>query len=130
MMLNPILCDYSDAYIRLKGTVTVPNTTVKSAAGRPNNRRKQLTFMNRALFTYFISKINNALVDNAKDIDVVMWMYNLIEYNNNYSKISSSLTFWLIKIIVLRLNLKRNNRQNRHWWNKRCWNNGANKISK
>ena len=71
-MLNPILCDYSDAYIRLKETITVPNTTVKNAAGRPNNRGKQLTFMSRALFTYCISKINNALVDNAKDIDVVM----------------------------------------------------------
>ena len=37
-------------------------------------------------FTYYISKIKNIRIDNAKDIDIVMPMYNLIEYGNNYYK--------------------------------------------
>ena len=52
---------------------------------------KNVIFKNCALFTDCISKINNTRVDNAKDIDIVMPMYNLIEYSNNYSKTSGSL---------------------------------------
>ena len=48
-------------------------------------------FKNYAPFTNCISKINNTQVDNAKDIDIVMPMYNLIEYSDNYSKTSGSL---------------------------------------
>ena len=42
-------------------------------------------------FTDCISEINNAQLDNAKDLDVMMPMYNLIEYSDNYSKTSGSL---------------------------------------
>ena len=52
---------------------------------------KKVIFKNRAPFTNCISEINNALVDNAKDIDIVMLMYNSVEYGGNYSKTSGSL---------------------------------------
>ena len=42
-------------------------------------------------FTSFISKINNEQIDNAEYIDIVMPMYNWIEYSDNYSKTSGSL---------------------------------------
>ena len=50
-----------------------------------------MIFKNRAPFADCISEINNTQIDNAKDIDVVIPMYNLIEYNDNYSKTSESL---------------------------------------
>ena len=82
------LCDYSDVYILVKETVIVNNTWTAAAL---NNRNKKVTFKNCAPFTNCISEVNNAQVENAKDIDIVMPMYNLIEYTNNYSKISRSL---------------------------------------
>ena len=87
-MINSSLYDYSDAYILAKGTVTVNNTGTPAT---PNNRNKKVIFKNCAQFTNCISEINNTQVDNTKDIDIVMSMYNLIEYSNNYSKISGSL---------------------------------------
>ena len=56
-----------------------------------NNDHKELVFKNCAPFTDCISEINSTQIDNAKDIDLVMLMYNLIEYSNNYSKTSESL---------------------------------------
>ena len=88
-MLRSSLCDYSDAYILVKGNITVNNTAADGAAA--NNTNKKVIFKNCAPFTDCISKINNAQVDNAKDIDIVMLMYNLIEYSDNYSKTSGSL---------------------------------------
>ena len=78
------LCDYSDWYILAKGTKTVANTTVASVAA--NNASKKMIFENYASFTKWISKINNTQIDDTLDIDVVMPMFNLIEYSNNYSK--------------------------------------------
>ena len=61
---------------------------------RSSNRWKenniQVLFKNCAPFTDCISEVSNTQIDNAKDIDVVMPMYNLIEYGDNYSKISGS----------------------------------------
>ena len=88
-MLRSSLCDYSDAYILVKGNITVNNTAADGAAA--NNTNKKVIFKNCAPFTNCISKINNTQVDNAKDIDIVMPMYNLIEYRDNYSKTSGSL---------------------------------------
>ena len=88
-MLRSSLCDYSDAYILAKGNISVNNTAAAGAAA--NNTNKKVIFKTCALFTDCISKINNTQVDNAKDIDVVMPMYNLIEYSDNYSKTSGSL---------------------------------------
>ena len=75
-MLRSSLCDYSDAYITVKGNISVNNTAAESAA--PNNINKKVIFKNCALFTDCISKTNNTEVDNAKDIDIVMPMFNLI----------------------------------------------------
>ena len=58
---------------------------------RLDERNKGVTFKNCAPFTKCINRINNTEIDNAKDIDIVMPMYNLIEYSDNYSKTSGSL---------------------------------------
>ena len=89
VMLKSVLCDYSDAYILFKGTATVPNTAAAAAA--TNNASKMVIFKNCVSFTDCISKINNTQVDNAKDIDVVMPMYNFIEYSDDYLETSQSL---------------------------------------
>ena len=88
-ILKSSLCDYSDAYILVKGNITVNNTAAAVAAA--NNTNKKVIFKNCAPFISCISKINNTQTDNAKYIDIVMPMYNLIEYSDNYSKTSGSL---------------------------------------
>ena len=88
-MLKSSLCSYSNAYILRKGNVTVDNTGAAGAAA--NNTNKKVIFKNCAPFTNCISEINNTQVDNAKDTDLVMPMYNSIEYSDNYSKTSESL---------------------------------------
>ena len=79
----------SDAYILVKGNITVNNTADAGAAA--NNTNKKVIFKNCAPFTNCISKINNTQIDNTEYIDIVMLMYNLIEYSDNYSKRSGSL---------------------------------------
>ena len=88
-MLRSSLCDYSDAYILVKGNITVNNTA--GAAAVANNTNKKVIFKNCAPFTNCICKINNTQIDNAEYIDIVMPMHNLIEYSDNYSKTSGSL---------------------------------------
>ena len=88
-MLKSSLCDYSDVYILVKGTITVNNAAAADAEA--NNINKKVMFKNCAPFTNCISEINNTQIDNAKDIDIVMPMYNLIEYSDNYSKTFGSL---------------------------------------
>ena len=83
------LCDYSDAYILVKGTISINNTAAQGAAA--NNIDKKVIFKNCAPFTNCISETNNTQIDNAKDIDIVMPMYNLIEYSDNYAKTTGSL---------------------------------------
>ena len=84
-MLRSALCDYSDAYIVVKGMITVTD---------PDNDAydKGLTLKNNAPFVSCLSKINNTLIDNAEDLDIVMPMYNLLEYSKNYGKTTGS--FW------------------------------------
>ena len=72
-MLRKDLCDYRDAYIVVKGTITVEGDKKKF------------------FFRSGISKINNTFIDNAEDLDIVMPMYNLLEYSDNYSITSRSL---------------------------------------
>ena len=88
-MLKSSLCDYSDAYILVKETIIVNNTAVTPAVA--NNTNKKLIFKNCAPFTICVSEVNSTQVDNSKDIDIVMPMYNLIEYSDNYSKTSGRL---------------------------------------
>ena len=88
-MLKSSLYDYSDAYILVKGTISVNNTVAAGAA--LSNNDKKVIFKNCTPFTNCLSEINNTQIDNAKDIDIVMPMYNLIEYSDNYAKTSGSL---------------------------------------
>ena len=81
-MLKSSLCDYSDAYILAKGTISI----VRKEGDNPNNANKEVVFENCAPFIDCINEINNTEIDNVKDIDVVVPMYNLIEHSNNYSK--------------------------------------------
>ena len=69
-MLKSSLCDYSDAYILVKGIVIVNNTAAADAD--TNNTNKKVIFSNCSPFTNCLSKINKTQVDNAKDIDIVM----------------------------------------------------------
>ena len=88
-MLRSSFCDYSDAYIHVKGNITVNNTAAQGVDA--NNTNKKVIFKNCAPFTNCISKINNAKIDDAEYVDIVMPMNNLIEYNDNYSKTFGSL---------------------------------------
>ena len=76
-------------YSYVKGIITVPNTSTTDAA--PNKANKEVIIKNFVPFTNCISKINNTQVHNAKDIDVVISMYSLIEYGDNYSKTTERL---------------------------------------
>ena len=87
-MLKSSLCDYSDAYILVKWYIEVNNTAAVDADANKTN--KKVIFKNCTPFTNCISEINNTLVDNAKDIDIVMPMYNLIECSGNYLKTSEA----------------------------------------
>ena len=85
-MLRSDLCDFNDAYIVATGIVTI------SANERDRNKiNRQVILKNNAPFISCISKINGAFVENAEDLDIVMPMYNLLEYNKNYLKTSGSL---------------------------------------
>ena len=83
-MVRSNLYDYSDAYILVKGKIAVTN---------PNNSAydKKLALKNNAPFISCISKRNGELIENAEDLDIVMPMYNLHEYNRNYKKTTASL---------------------------------------
>ena len=88
-MLRSDLCDYSDAYILVKGKITV----TKGFNNNANNNAygKKLALKNNVPFISCISKINRELIENAEDLDIVMPMYNLLEYSKNYRKTTGSL---------------------------------------
>ena len=90
-MLRFNLCDYADAYILVKGTITITGAGDDHPGKRLDERNKDLIFKNCAPFTKCISRISNTDIDDAQDIDIVMPMYNLIEYGDNYSNTSGSL---------------------------------------
>ena len=85
-MLRSDLCDYCDAYIVVKRRIIIEGNS------NANQRNQNLSFKNNASFRSCISKINNTFIDDAEVIDMVMPMYNLLEYCDNYSMISRS--FW------------------------------------
>ena len=89
------LLDYSDAYMLFKGNISVKNTGTVAA---PTNRNKQVILNYFVPFNYCISKINNTEIDNTQYIDIVMPMYNLTEYSDNYSKATGSLWQYCKKI--------------------------------
>ena len=67
-MLRSSLCDYSDAYILVKGNIAVNNTAADVAS--VNNTNKKVIFKNCAPFANCISKINNTRIDNAEYTDI------------------------------------------------------------
>ena len=83
-MVKTYLCDYSEAYILVKGKITITGVGADAAARQVDERDKGVAFKNCAPCTNCISEINNTQIDNAKDINIVMPMYNLIEENDNY----------------------------------------------
>ena len=90
-MLKSSLCDYADAYIFLKGAITITGAGDEAAARQAHERDEGVIFKNCASFIKCISKINDTEIDNAQDIDIAMPSFNLIEYSENYSKTSESL---------------------------------------
>ena len=107
-ILGSDLCDFSDAYIVIKGNITVnkkaftaddfeaPNDTVANATATNNANNntfgeKKLVFKDNGPFINCISKINDIKIDNTEDLDVVMPMYNLLEHSTNYRKTAGSL---------------------------------------
>ena len=95
-MLRSNLCDYFDAYILVKGTITV---TAPGANNNTNNirdtRNRPLILKNNAPFVSCVTRINGELIEDADDLDIVMSMYNLLEYSKNYRKtIGSSYNYY------------------------------------
>ena len=84
-MLRSNLCDYSDAYILVKGIITVTGNHARDRQNRP------LILKNNAPFISCITRINGELIEDADDLDIVMPMYNLLEYSKNYRKTIGSL---------------------------------------
>ena len=101
-MLKSSLCDYSDAYTLVSGTITITGAGNNNAARRLDERNKGVIFKNCVSFTDCISEINNSQIDNAKYTDAVMPMYNLTEFGDNYSKtLGSSWQFYRdVKMII------------------------------
>ena len=79
-ILRSDLRDFSNAYIVVKGDITLEGDN------DANKHNKNLAFKNNAPFISCISKINGVQIDNAENLDVVMPMYNLLEYSKNYKK--------------------------------------------
>ena len=90
-ILRSSLCYYADAYILVKGRIKITGEGDDAAERLADERNKGVLFKNCVPFTKCISKMSNTEIDNAQYIDIVMPMYNLIEYSNNYSKTSGSL---------------------------------------
>ena len=70
------LCDCSDAYIFVSGTITIKGEGDDNAGKRADERNKGVIYRNCVPLTDFISNINVTQTDNAKDVDVVMPMYD------------------------------------------------------
>ena len=90
-VLRSNLCDYADAYIHVKGTITITRAGADAAARQADEREKSVIFKNCAPFTKSINRINGTDINNAQDIDMLMPMHNLIEYSDTCSKTSGSL---------------------------------------
>ena len=85
-MLKSSLCNYGDAYILVKGKITITGAGDDAAAKQGDERDKGVAFKNCAPFTNCFSEINNTQIDDCKDSDIIMPMYNLKEYSDNYAK--------------------------------------------
>ena len=77
--------DYSNAYILLTGEIIVTG----------GDENADIAFKNRPSFTRCVTEINDKHIDTAGNLDIILHMYNLIEYSDNYSDTSGSL--WQFK---------------------------------
>ena len=92
LMLRSNLCDYSDAYILVKGTITVRAPGVNNNANNIRDKRNRSVILkNNAPFVSCITRINGELIEDADDLDIVMPMYILLGYSKNYRKTIGSL---------------------------------------
>ena len=86
-MLRLSLCDYSDAYILVEGTITVTALGVNNDASNIRDKKNRPVILkNNAPFVLCITRINGELIEDANDLDIVIPMYNLLEYSKNYRK--------------------------------------------
>ena len=90
-LLRSDLCDYSDAFIVVKGTISI------TGINDNNKRNKEITFKNSAPLKSSITKINNKYIDCGEDFNIVMSMYNFLEYSDNYSMTSGSLWNYILQ---------------------------------
>ena len=91
-MLRSDLCDYADTYILVCGTITVEADHIGAGVDENRDRKNRpLILKNNAPFISCTTKINNELIEDAEDLDIVMPMYNLLEYSKNYRKTIGSL---------------------------------------
>ena len=91
-MIRSNLCDYSDAYILVTGTITVTAPGANNGANNIRDKKNRpLILKNNAPFVSCITRINGELIEDADDLDIVMSMYNLLEYSKNYRKTIGSL---------------------------------------
>ena len=86
MLLKSGLCYYSNANVLAKGKITINGAGDDVAARQSNERNKGVIFKNCTPFINCKGEINNAKTDNAKNIDAVMPMYNMVKYSDKYSK--------------------------------------------
>ena len=91
-MLRSNLRDYFDAYILVKGTITVTAPGANNGANNIRDKRNRpLILKNNTPFFSCITRINGEIIEDADDLDIVMSMYNLLEYSKNYRKTIGSL---------------------------------------
>ena len=88
-MLRSDLCNYADAYIFVNGTITVTANT--GANNIRDKKNRPLILKNNAPFVSCITRINGQLIEDADDLDIVLPIYNLLEYSKNYRKAIGSL---------------------------------------
>ena len=80
-VIKPNLCDYSDAYILLTGDIKISDIAADT----------NVAFKNCALFTSCVTHINDEHVETAENLDIIMNLYNLLKYSDNYADFSGSL---------------------------------------
>ena len=90
-MIRSDLCHYSHSYILVSGTIKITGEEADDAEKQADERNEGVIFNTYAPFAECVGNVNNTQTDNAKDIDFVMPIYNLIEYHDNYLQTSGSL---------------------------------------
>ena len=126
-VLKSNLCDCNDAYVLVRGDITVVESPATQAA-----------FENFALITKCITKIDETTIDDAEDLDLVIPMYNLIEYRSSYSDVTVNLyiadtpaftSFHLYSQIIGKYSSSTRSKCCR-WYSRECSNRFTIKISK